>query len=307
VWSAPVPNPNEPNSSLTYFLHLGRLTDPKERVVGSLLIQILSEPAFNVLRTQEQLGYIVSCSSWNLAGEGQRGMRIIVQSEREPVHLERRVEAFLGGMKSEIEKMAPEVFEEHKSGLRQKWTEAVKNLSEEASRYWTHIDSGYLDFLRRWNDANALTEITKTDVLDLFLSRVHPSSSRRSKLSVHLKSRKPRPPRISVAAAEAFADLVKPAKPTVDADGWRDALGETMTAADFAKYWAGILGDDGKTLLEKIPALMVQHPVIESSVQETLEGQPTYIEDIQAYKSALPISEEPAPLVEWNDLPIAKF
>lgn len=148
TWTSPVPNPNELNSALSYYLHLGQLTDPRQRVVGSLLTQIMSEPAFNVLRTNEQLGYIVSCSRWNLPGESQFGLRIVVQSERKTTYLEGRVEAFLDNMDQKIRDMGSSEFRDFKSGLQQKWREPAKNLAEEVSRYWSQIDSGYLDFMR---------------------------------------------------------------------------------------------------------------------------------------------------------------
>ena len=72
-----------------------------------------------------------------------------MQSERGPVYLEGRVEAFLDYMKGVIELMTDEEFAEQKQGLERKWREIAKNLEEEVSRFWTHIDSGYLDFSRR--------------------------------------------------------------------------------------------------------------------------------------------------------------
>ena len=149
IWTIPVPNPNEPNSSLTYYTHLGSRNDLRLRVVGSLLVQILSEPAFNVLRTQEQLGYIVSCSQWGLPGDVHFGIRILVQSERHPTYLEERVEAFLDFMKSKLENMPESEFSEQKTGLERKWKEAAKNLVEETNRYWAQIESGVFDFYRR--------------------------------------------------------------------------------------------------------------------------------------------------------------
>lgn len=148
AWTARVPNPDEPNSALSYYLHLGQLTVPRRRVIGLLLIQIMSEPAFNALRTKEQLGYVVSCSRWNLPGDSQFGLRIVVQSERGSGYLEERVEAFLDSMDQKIREMGPGEFHDFKSGLQQRWKEPAKNLAEEESRYWSHIDSGYLDFLR---------------------------------------------------------------------------------------------------------------------------------------------------------------
>jgi len=149
VWSLSVPNPAESNSALTYYVHVGKLTDQQTRVKISLLTQILQEPAFNVLRTKEQLGYVVFCHVWPLAGYGDGGIRLAVQSERDPVYVEERVEAFLDSMKSVIETMGPEEFEEQKLGLKQKWKEAPKHLGEENSRYWEQIRTGHLDFFRR--------------------------------------------------------------------------------------------------------------------------------------------------------------
>lgn len=145
----PVPNPNELNSSLTYYVHLGSHNNPRLRVVGSLLVQMLSEPAFNVLRTQEQLGYIVDCSQWALPGDVHFGIRILVQSERHPTYLEERVEAFLDHIKSKLETMPESEFLEQKTGLERRWREGAKNLVEEMNRYWAHIESGVFDFYRR--------------------------------------------------------------------------------------------------------------------------------------------------------------
>ena len=77
-------------------MHVGNRTSSTLRVTASLLTQILSEPAFNVLRTKEQLGYIVLCSTWVLAGSGCAGIRIVIQSEKGPAYLEARVDAQRG-------------------------------------------------------------------------------------------------------------------------------------------------------------------------------------------------------------------
>ena len=139
---------NEPNSSLTYYIHFGSLLDDQLRVTASVLSHIITEPAFNVLRTKEQLGYIVFSSTWPSAGMHEKGIRIVVQSERSPVYLEQRVEAFLSHMKTVIEEMVDATFAQQKLSLENKWKETPKNLAEETSRFWVHIDSGYLDFER---------------------------------------------------------------------------------------------------------------------------------------------------------------
>ena len=115
----------------------------------ALIAHILSEPAFNVLRTQEQLGYIVQSGHWQLSGGGQSGVGVVVQSERDPIYLEQRVEAFLSDMREKIEAMPESEFLEHKTALQKQWREAPKNMSEEMNRYWGHVEWGYLDFFRR--------------------------------------------------------------------------------------------------------------------------------------------------------------
>ncbi|OWR46486.1 putative metalloprotease, partial [Danaus plexippus plexippus] len=65
----------------------------RQNVVLELLAQALSEPCFHVLRTQEQLGYIVF--SGIRRSNGVQGLRVIVQSDRHPAYLEDRIENFI--------------------------------------------------------------------------------------------------------------------------------------------------------------------------------------------------------------------
>ena len=146
VYISAVPNPNEPNSAISYYIHIGDRLEPRQRVAARLLVQLLSEPAFNILRTREQLGYVVSCGIWVSPGRSEMGMRIVVQSERAPAYLEERIDAFLDEIQETIENMPEKEFQEHKDGLETEWKEAPKNLKEETNRFWSHIDSGYLDF-----------------------------------------------------------------------------------------------------------------------------------------------------------------
>ena len=49
-------NPKELNSSLSYYVQFGSPSDAKLRNIAALIHHIIREPAFTVLRTQEQLG-----------------------------------------------------------------------------------------------------------------------------------------------------------------------------------------------------------------------------------------------------------
>lgn len=310
VWSSPLPNPNQANSALTYYLHFGSVVNQRLRVVSSLLTQILTEPTFNVLRTKEQLGYIVSCSNWSLPGASEKGLRIVVQSEKPPPYLEKRVEAFLDSMRFKIEDMSIEEFEGQKEGLEKKWMEADKNLYDEAGRYMLQINSGQWDFLRNEDDARLLKSITKDEMLEIFMSHVHPSSVTRSKLSVHLVSQKPRPKKISMAAAQGFEALLRTTIPKIEIDNNISTadIEDRPTVIDFVEYWKERLEsiEGGDTLLAALPDLVEKYPVdAELECYGQLGG--TSIQDIKAFKAGLTISIDPGPMVQWGDLPVPRF
>ncbi|KAF8892443.1 Metalloenzyme, LuxS/M16 peptidase-like protein [Infundibulicybe gibba] len=278
------------NSALTYYLHFGPIVDQRLRVTASLLTQILTEPAFNILRTKEQLGYIVSCSTWTLPGSSEKGMRIVVQSEKTPGYLEERVESFLRGMEDTISGMSEDEFREQKSGLEKRWLEADKNLADEAGRFVSHINTGHWDFLRYDNDAHFLSNVTKEDVFRLFLASVHPSSTKRSKLSVQMKSQKPQPKRVSVAASREFKSHLQEAGFEIDDVQWTESLGadQIPTLSTFSKYWTDLLGPG--TYIMALPDLG----------EDLRRPDAVYIQDPKAFKANLDVSVDPGPMVYWG-------
>ncbi|PFH54234.1 hypothetical protein AMATHDRAFT_53111 [Amanita thiersii Skay4041] len=309
IWSSKLLNPNQVNSALTYFLHFGSVVDQRLRVTSALLVQILSEPAFNVLRTKEQLGYVVLCSSWTLPGHNEKGLRIVVQSGKRPGYLEQRVEAFLDSMKEKLEQMNDDIFQDHKMGLKKKWLEADKNLSEEAGRFILQINSGHWDFLRHENDAQLLDSIAKEDVLSLFLTHIHPSSPTRAKLSIHMLSQKP-PRRISLDAAKGFAALVQEAGKEVSENDWKEVMGTDGAASheEFVRHWSRSLEgmNQASSLFENLPRLVEKFPV-EGESDDPIQPHPQYIQDAKSFKASLPVSADHGPLVEWGDLPVSRF
>lgn len=156
--------------------------------------------------------------------------------------------------------------------------------------------------------------MTKKDVLELFMTRVHPSSSKRSKLAVHMRSQKPNPQKISTAAAQAFESIVRAqGVASIEEGGWQSEIGsDPPTVAAFAKYWQKVLVESGLTpeamqeLSMKMPALMEKYPAEVMDDNAVREGA-TYIENVSEWKEGLAVSDKPKPLVEWGDLPISKY
>ena len=127
---------------------------------------------------------------------------------------------------------------------------------------------------------------------------------------MHARSKKPKPQPISLAAAEAFENVVRGADLGVDASAWRDAVGgeDTISLHDFGKHWVGVLGqkEGGKALLAKIPELMKAHPAEVPSEERKLD-QVKFIDDLKAFKSTLQVAPNPGPMVQWGDLPTANL
>jgi len=235
------------------------------------------------------------------------GIRILVQSERHPTYLEERVEAFLDFIKIKLETMPESEFSEQKTGLERKWREGAKNIVEEANRYWSQIEPGTLDFHRKDNDADMLKDVTKGEVLSLFLSNVHRSSSQRAKLSVHCVSCKPRPKKLSSKALlEVDATLEKHGI-TLPLE-WMDKLPDTETIPDTLRVLKEIIGDPAVIdILEKeLTALAEKYPD-DSDRHGVLQAGYVAIEDPKKFRDSLKVAEGAVPLVDWGDLPLSRF
>lgn len=82
------------NSAIEYYILTSHdLSDHRLRACTMTLAQMIHEPAFDQLRTKEQLGYVV----WTTVRRNPPvvGVRVVVQSERDTVYLENRIDSFL--------------------------------------------------------------------------------------------------------------------------------------------------------------------------------------------------------------------
>ncbi|KAH8117077.1 insulin-degrading enzyme [Phellopilus nigrolimitatus] len=313
IWELQVPNPNQVNASISYYCHVGSISDARLRTTFRLMAQIITEPAFNVLRTKEQLGYIVFSSEWQSIES--IGLRIIVQSEKDPKYLESRIEAFLVHMRGVFDAMDDAQFEEQKKGLVHKWTEKLKNMNDETMRFWNHVESGYLDFSRREKDAALLEKVTKADVLALFKEFIDPASPNRSKLSIHMRPKNPPARKLSLAAAEAFLVSLRSAGVTVDDEAFSAQTADEPPVAAVKAHWKGVLGDAKadqpeipvEALLTKLEELALTHPAVGQGAVE-LSPNSAFITDGAAFRESLALSG-PAKPVEDSvlDMPLSKF
>lgn len=146
-------------------MQVGRQSE-KNNVYTDLAVQIINEPCYNVLRTQEQLGYIVFCGTRRNCGA--QGIRVIVQSNRHPAYVEERIESFLTSMRSQIAEMPDEEFTKHKSTLAALKLEKPKRMSAQFSRYLNEISVQQYHFDRSECEVNYLKTITKEQFIKFY-------------------------------------------------------------------------------------------------------------------------------------------
>eukprot|EP01135_Chromosphaera_perkinsii_P003217 Nk52_evm24s238 gene=Nk52_evmTU24s238 len=128
-----------------YFTVCG-VQDIVTAVTLDLFAQLNSEHCFDVLRTHEQLGYMVFSSVKEQ--NGMKGFRVVVQSDSSACFVEQRINAFLTNFESYLTEMSSEEFSNHMTALKDHKLEKVKTLTEETRRQWHEITEDSLLFDR---------------------------------------------------------------------------------------------------------------------------------------------------------------
>ncbi|KAF2113788.1 Metalloenzyme, LuxS/M16 peptidase-like protein [Lophiotrema nucula] len=211
VFERQLKDPANVNHCIEYGLNLGtgfNGTDPDRvlRAKALLLSQMTDEPAFDQLRTKEQLGYVVFSGA--TISSGWTGYRVLIQSERDCQYLDGRIEHFLTSFEKKLEEMTDEEFQSSIRAVQSKRAERLKNLGQEANRFWNHMSSDAYDFYLADEDIKHVGELTKQEMVEWYKHYISPSSPHRSKLSVHLVAQaKPKEPTATEQKNNATAVL----------------------------------------------------------------------------------------------------
>lgn len=153
-----------------------------DNALVELFCQVINEASFNVLRTQEQLGYIVASGVRNFGGA--QGVRLIIQSDRSPSYLDERIENFIRLTKDTIDKMTDEEFKLHVEALALTKLEQPKKMSKQCDIYWNEISSHQYHFDRENIEVEELQKLTKDDLKEFFHKFISEDSKQRKKLAV---------------------------------------------------------------------------------------------------------------------------
>ncbi|RWS24697.1 Insulin-degrading enzyme-like protein [Leptotrombidium deliense] len=158
----------------------------EEKMKLELLQHILSSHCYNSLRTAEQLGYIVFCGV--RSSSGVQGMRIVVQSERHPEYVEKRIENFIEWAQEYLKNLSQDEYEEYKKGILVKKADKPKQLIQSSFEAIAEIYTKEYLFDRRNTEISALEKLTKKEVVDFFDKYIAVDANSRKKLVVRVVS-----------------------------------------------------------------------------------------------------------------------
>lgn len=157
--------PHNDAALIKYFQ--AKADDIEQQVYLLMLDQVLAAPFFDHLRTEQQLGYIVSGSYSPLVRVP--GLAFLVQSPSHSVEdVDARVDAFLQQYLSVIEKKDDAWFEQQKRALMVQLEEKPKNQAEQAALFVVDLVLGYTNFDSRQQKISALKKMTKQDLVQAY-------------------------------------------------------------------------------------------------------------------------------------------
>ncbi|KAJ2906233.1 ubiquitin carboxyl-terminal hydrolase-like protein [Zalerion maritima] len=292
-------DPANVNNCLEYWLYVGDRGDLDIRTKTLLFEQIAHEPAFDQLRTKEQLGYVVFTGV--RGGHTTYGYRVLIQSERTPEYLEYRVDAFLESMKSRLGEMSDEDFEKHKRSLVIKRLEKLRDLDLETSRHWNQIHSEYCNFELAQQDAERVKLLTKKDVAEFYNEFIDPASARRAKVSVSLHAQ---------ASGGAMSDSASELGTTLSLD--------SAATEEVKKLLVAAGGDKSKAAPVMKTYLVEKARVAAEKADSALDGWikspepasngtiPAEVRDFREYKSRLAATRGAYPVKDLTEQPSVK-
>jgi len=131
------PNPENNNSALVNYYQIGVET-PRLRALTSIVVQLLLEPFFNQLRTQEQLGYVVQRNAFVVGNV--YAIKLAIQSTaKDPIYLDERISLFLKNFRETIAAMPEDEFKTNVRSVITKKEEKPHILAQHAMNFWEAI------------------------------------------------------------------------------------------------------------------------------------------------------------------------
>eukprot|EP00941_MAST-03F_sp_MAST-3F-sp1_P005297 g5297.t1 len=172
----------EVNSAVVNDYQIGQRTT-KLDVQMELLVDILSTPLFDELRTKQQLGYIVGCTS--STSKDLMSLQAYVQSPNvSPDELDRKIEEFFITFKETLRKFPEKDLKSRIDSLVKLKNAPLPNPKSEVDILWSEISDQEYQFDRRFEEADAMREVTNAQLYFLLEERI--IGPKRQKLSTQM-------------------------------------------------------------------------------------------------------------------------
>jgi len=148
------------------------------RARTALAAGIMRQAYFTSLRTEQQLGYVVSLSNQTLRDRG--GLAFIVQSPvASTAVLEDLTRTFLAQQLDAVAALSDDEFGRYQQGLIARLTERDRNLGERGRRLWGELELGETSFDTRERIAAEVAALTRSNVVDYVRSAAADFEQRR--------------------------------------------------------------------------------------------------------------------------------
>jgi len=139
----------------------------EERAEVLLLGEMLSSPFYNSLRTEKQLGYVVSASANNHSRVP--GLVMLVQSPvADEAELRREFNQFIADYRADISALSNQDIKRYQASVLSSLEEKPKNLAEMNGRFMESVGLGYRQFDFRAQLASAVRAVTVSSLQDAF-------------------------------------------------------------------------------------------------------------------------------------------
>lgn len=157
-----------------YALYIqGSSTRFAERARYRLLAQIIGTPFYESIRTQQQLGYIVSGSSFEMLEVPALGFMVQSPSADMPT-INSAVDRFLTDFEPQLAGLSEKDLKREKQAVISQLLEKDRQLGEISERYWREIDRGATDFDSRELLADAVRDTKLDDLTSLYKKTIMP-------------------------------------------------------------------------------------------------------------------------------------
>jgi len=161
-------NQEDGNSVVTNYYQSGP-ADIYRTCLMELLIVLMEEPCFDFLRTQEQLGYNVSCMCRSTFGILGFSVTVHTQADKYSCsHVDEKIEEFLKNFKNSLNEISENEFETQVTSLIKLKRCIDLHLKEEVDRNWSEILSQNYVFDRLEKEVTCLQKIGLRDVQEWF-------------------------------------------------------------------------------------------------------------------------------------------